>query len=141
MAKKQTELAKPDLEQLLADANAKEEAQKVDCAALKSLSKSELIAIIERINAAMGNVAVMDDNTIAEAMLLKLATNALTTKDAKDCLANVNAWLDRKHGKPQAVVAVTGGIQVEIVRYTDAPIPKALSNIIEHEAIEHGGGA
>ncbi len=107
MARKQIDRQLPSVDELLArqatiaeyEARQKEEAQKIDCSSLKSLPKPELIAIIQRMNAAMGNVAGMTDEQIAEAMLLKLATNALTTKDAKDCLANVNAWLDRKQGK------------------------------------------
>ncbi len=68
-------------------------------AKIKEMPKSELIDLIMRVSGAMWGVGIMNEEQTAEAMLLKIAINGLTSNDAKTTLENVNAWLDRKKGK------------------------------------------
>lgn len=67
---------------------------------LDSLSREELIALIKRVSGAMGWVCSMTQEETAQAMLDKLALEALgRTAQAKDCISAINAWLDRTQGK------------------------------------------
>lgn len=67
---------------------------------LHDMTKEQLIELINRVSGAMWGIGVKNDEEIAEAMMLRLAIDALTTRDAKQALANINAWLDRQQGKP-----------------------------------------
>ena len=68
-------------------------------AQVDSMAREELIALVQRCNPDYVGIALLTEDEIAEAMLLKLAVNALTSRDAKQTLENINAWLDRKKGK------------------------------------------
>ena len=67
---------------------------------LHIMRKDALISLIQRVSGAMWGIGLQTEEQTAEAMLLKLAINGLTSQDNKDSLANINAWLDRKRGKP-----------------------------------------
>lgn len=69
-------------------------------AAIDQMPVNELRELIRSVSGAMWGIGLMDEDATAEAMLLRLAIDGLTTKDARQALANINAWLDRKQGKP-----------------------------------------
>ncbi len=70
-----------------------------DMAKLDDMSRGELIALIRRVSGAIWGIGMLDEDRTAEAMMLKLAINGLTTQDTREALANISQWLDRKKGK------------------------------------------
>lgn len=74
-----------------------------DIAALDAMSREELIALVRRMACQCGMVAGMSAEEIAQAMLARLAEEALSrSTQGKDCISAINAWLDRTQGKPIA---------------------------------------
>ncbi len=69
-------------------------------ATLHSMDNNALVSLITRIGGAMWGIGLMNETQTAEAMLLRLAIDGLTSKDARIARDNINAWLDRKQGKP-----------------------------------------
>ena len=67
---------------------------------LHDMSKDALIELIKRVSGAMWGVGLMTKQETGEAMLLRLAIDALSTDDARVALANIREWLDRERGKP-----------------------------------------
>lgn len=89
---------------------------------LDSMSREELVGLVRLCNVDAVAIALMSKAEIAESMLQKLAVNALTSKDAKQTLENVNAWLDRERGKAAAIqvnAQSSGNMTIQIVRFCD----------------------
>jgi hypothetical protein len=107
-----------ELKRLSLNASIEPEQLGVDAATLSKLddlSKAELIALIKRVSGACWGVGLMSKEETAEAMLLRLAVDGLTTDDARQALANINAWLDRERGKPAQSVTQTNTLNVNLI--------------------------
>lgn len=80
----------------------------IDVERLDGLPHHALLALCRRMALQCGLVAVMTQEETAQAMLDKLAHIALKpivpglqmAAQARDCMAAINAWLDREQGKP-----------------------------------------
>ena len=104
-------------------------------AKLDAMSKEQLITLIRRVSGAVWGVGLMDDNALADAMLLKLASNGLASADAREALANIREWLDRKQGKSierhqvdQRVLMVVADEQREAARLE---VKQALAKVLQ----------
>lgn len=89
---------------------------------LEGMTRDELIALVRLCNAEQIAIAGLTEDQIAEAMLFRIASDGLTSKDAKRALENFNAWLDRVKGKAPTVQVNTqnnSSINISVVRFTD----------------------
>lgn len=72
-------------------------------AKLDAMSRDDLIALVRRMACQCGLVAAMSEEETARAMLDRLAEEALKrSTQGRDAISTINAWLDRKQGKPIA---------------------------------------
>lgn len=94
-----------------------------DIPRLDTLSREELIALVERMARQCGMVAAMSDAETAQAMLDELAHTALKPivagvnmkADIQSRMNAIDKWLDRKQGKPQQSVTVTEKKQIQLI--------------------------
>lgn len=96
-----------------------------DFSRLDSLTRDELITLIKTLPGV--STAMLTKEEIGEAMMVKLAHTALTSRDVKDTLAAIKEWLDREHGKPMQR-------QQSLVATVDAtkPMPENDRKALEH---------
>jgi len=81
-----------------------------ELAKLETMDANALLRLVQRMNAVLLGIALKDDEQVAEAMLLKLAHIALTSRDSKDTLAAIREWLDRVKGK--AVQPISQAVKI-----------------------------
>lgn len=114
-----------------------------DLAALREMDREALISLIKRVSGAMWGIGLMSEEETYDAMLLRLAVMALTSKDARDTLTAMREWMDRKRGKPLQSIAQdirhTGAmLHVKAGELTTAELMDRLQAVGNQALLEHG---
>ena len=102
-------------------------------ATLQTLDKEALISLIERVAGAMWGIGLKTKEQRREAILLRLAVLALTSKEAKDVVATARELFDRETGKPiqQVDASVRMTFEPLVIRRIDI----AALDVVENQLV------
>lgn len=99
---------------------------------------SELLALCRRMNAALGGVGSLSKEDTAEAILMRIAANALRA-DSINWLPSAREWFDRVRGKAtQTVIQATIDAKQVAAAMTTAELEKTLVRLSNEGQLPSG---